>query len=311
MTQEPASNGDRAQVLRDDAMKTFSLSTKLVDWRSALAWAAFAGGVAFAILSTEASRAWWVLAIWLGAAAIMFGFARRRMLKDQAVLLIEQAQADIARDAALDNTKWDRSRLGELPDYYLQPLDMTSPAQLEALMRVPPSVAKQQAAELPGSIFATALFGVLMLAGVVLAGVVPVVWLVSSFDSFLDGSFAGVPLALIAGVVSGAILLFGFSESTIYVAAARTASGLLVGIAAAELPRLWSLDPGYTQGQVVRWTPNGYTLDPTRMSLPPTPRARSKFLRSTVKASLIVFGAVVLVAIAVIVVVVVISRVAT
>ena len=260
---------DRAQVLLDDVETSIALTRKLADWRSPLAWLALAGALALSIVLAGRWPLAWVAVGLVVALTVAFGITRRRQLQAVSSQVVEQANSDIARDAAVDNASWDRTRVDEVPEHYLQPVDTIRPAQLEALLKVPPTVIRGQLATERSSFVAVAVYGVLMLAGLILAAVIPLRWMFLSWAPLLYGRFEGLPFSIVAAVASGVVLLLGYRESFVVLDTNHKLSPLLLAVATAELPRLWRLDPSFTQGAAIRWTPTGYVIDPAQMSMSP------------------------------------------
>lgn len=286
MAQEPVLANDRAEFLRNEWNRSIALQLRILDWRSGLAWAAFAGLMVLCVLSTTESPLGWVALVVVIAASVAYGVASRRRVLRLVGELLAMADEEPAGSATIDSASWDRSRLGTIPEYYLQPADADSARQLDGMLRLSPDALKAQMAETRSAMVSVLFFGVLSLGGIALAGIALIVWLSSALAApdVIDGlrGLVPIPLPVIASALAGVALAMPLAENAFLVRASRILAGHLSTAASAELPRLWLRDPGFTTGQVVIWTPNGYTLDPTRMSVSPDQPVRTKKARSIV-----------------------------
>ena len=257
----------RVDFLLAELEKSTALQMRMVDWRSAAAWAALAG--ALALVSSLAIRTpilWFGVLVIVGA-TVVFLVWRRRAIAVAGEALINQAEAPEP------DVDWDRTGLDKLPAYFLEPSEMTSPAQLEAALRLSPEDLKDQASRIRGALPAALAFLALAVAGLVLLFLGTVRLADNPAPSAL--ALESVPL-----VLAGIVLLLGYSESVALTRIARRVSGILLARARPELDRLWQTTEPFMGGKVLVHTDSGYLINESAMTLPPTAPRHTKILRA-------------------------------
>jgi len=280
MTHERALARDRASALRSDWDRSLAIQLKIVDWRSACAWLAFAGALALSVSITSVAALGWLAFVAVIVAAVGYGILRRRRITALVAELVALAEADRVNGPGAESESWDRSRLDTIPEYYLQPVDAATPAQLERMVRLTPDALKAQFAEARAAMLTTILVGILGLSGICLAGLPLIGWLSQAVSAPGLPQLFPIPITVAMGLVAAAALVMPLVESAAMTRVGRVLAGYLARAASAELGRLWQVDPGFTTGTVVRWSPGGYFLDVTQMTLAPEPPARNAVLRT-------------------------------
>jgi len=246
----------RADFLRADFDESMRLAAVMVDWRAIAAGAVLAGLTALVgAIAMIYPLVWLVFLVVIGA-NVAFGVSRRRVTRlagEKMVALVD----------AGSNREWDRTGMADLPHHYQYPEDVSSPAGLERLLKIPPDdVRAQQAAARPVVIGVWLSVALMFIA--VASAIFAIFWLFGNDD---------LPrTALVAGVVFASLLTAVVVASDVqrFMGYSRRVSQAVVSLAVAELPRLWAIDNSF-DGLVVRSTPTGYVLDVTKMSVPPTP----------------------------------------
>jgi len=257
----------RADFLLAEFEKSTALQTRMVDWRSAAAWAALAGSLALvSSLAIRTPIVWFGVLVIVGA-TVVFSVWRRREIAVAGGELVSQAEAP---EPDID---WDRTGLDALPAYFLDPSEMTTPAQLEAALRLSPEDLKDQASRIRGALPAAIAFLILPVAGLVLLFLGTV---------GLAGNSSQAPLALEAVplVLAGVTLLAGYTESVALTRVARRVSGIFLARARPELDRMWRTTEPFTEGKVLIHTDSGYLINESAMTLPPTAPRYTKILRT-------------------------------
>ena len=280
MTQEPALARDRAAALRTDWDRSLAIQMKIVDWRSACAWLAFAGALALSVSIASVAALGWLVFVAVIIAAVGYGILRPRRITALVAELVALAEADRVTVVSAESDSWDRSRLDSIPEYYLQPVDAATPAQLEHMLRLTPDALKAQFAEARAAMLTTILVGILGLGGISLAGSAVIGWLSEAVSVPGLPHLFPIPITVAIGLVAAAALVMPLVESAAMTRVGRVLAGYLARAASAELGRLWQVDPGFSTGAVVRWSPGGYFLDVTQMTLAPEPPARNAVLRT-------------------------------
>ena len=239
----------------------------MVDWRSAAGWAALAGALALVSSLATTTPVLWFGVIVIVVATVAFWVWRRRAIAAAGDELIRQAEAPEP------DVDWDRSGLESLPAYLLEPAEMTSPAQLESVLRLSPEDLADQARRSRAALPAAIIFFLLAVAGLVLI-------FLGTVRLAGDPALAASALGAIPPVLAGVALLVGFSETTAVTRVGRRASGIYLARARPELDRMWRTTEPFTEGKVLIYTDSGYLINESAMTLPPTAPRRTAILRT-------------------------------
>ena len=257
----------RVEFVLAEFDRSLALQARIVDWRAGAAWAALAGGLALVSSLALETPLWWLGVVAVTAAAVAFWAWRRRVISAAGDELVRQAQAPEP------DVDWDRTGMETLPHYFLAPADMTSAAQVEAVLKLSQEDLRDQARRSRGTIVAIVGQAIFAAAGLVLI-------FIGLLRLVLDPVLSASTLELIPPVLTGAALVIAFAESLAVVRIGRRVSGMIVVALRPELDRIWRTTEPFTTGSVLIYTDSGYLIYEPAMTVPPTEPRNKSFQRA-------------------------------